>query len=98
METKKMKSLQETKEGHCTQITVEVLPDNYVKISDNGRGIPLVPNDKRNQDVLEKIFGGHPITDLEYGQMGDLAQDGLQTVCSLSESFCIIVYRDGSHF
>lgn len=91
-------SLQEAKEGYCTEISVEILPDNQIKISDNGRGIPLVPNEKRNREVLEKIFGGHPISSLEYGQMGDLAQCGLQAVCSLCESFKITVYRDGNEF
>lgn len=91
-------SISEAQEGYCTEIKIALLSDNQIKISDNGRGIPLVPNERENHEVLEKIFGGHPIIGAEYGQMGDLSQCGLRAVCSLCESFSIIVYRDGKAF
>ena len=34
-------SLKEWESGNCTHITMELLPDNTLRIQDNGRGIPL---------------------------------------------------------
>lgn len=48
--------------------------------------------------VLEKILAGSPITNLEYSQMGDLVQAGLQTVNSLCEALHISVSRNGNKF
>lgn len=37
-------SLEEAKEGFCTEIQITLLGDGRIKIADNGRGIPLVDN------------------------------------------------------
>jgi len=91
-------SLEEARAGYCTTITVSLLPDNRVKISDNGRGMPLSKDLQASKIVLEKILAGSPITNLEYSQMGDLVQASLQTVNSLCEALHISVYRDGNKF
>ena len=93
-----MQSLEEAKAGHCTKIVVTLMSDNKIKISDNGRGMPLSRNLQANKAVLEKILAGSPITNLEYSQMGDLAQAGLQTANSLCEALSITVRRDGAKF
>ena len=66
-------SFEEADAGFCTEIDITLYGDGRVKITDNGRGIPLSQNEKTNQQVLDKILSGHPISSIEYAQMGDFA-------------------------
>ena len=91
-------SLEEATAGYCTKVEVVLLPDGNVRITDNGRGMPLSKDVHASKAVLDKILAGSPITNAEYSQMGDLAQAGLQTVNSLCETFQITVSREGSRF
>lgn len=91
-------SLEEAKEGFCTEIHITVFEDGRVKIIDNGRGIPLSKDKKLDQKVLDKILSGHPISNMEYAQIDDFSQCGMQTVNSLCESLQINVYRNGNCF
>lgn len=89
-------SLEEADAGFCTEINITLYEDGRVKITDNGRGIPLSQNEKTNQQVLDKILSGHPISSIEYAQMGDFAQGGMQVINSLCENLRINVYRDSN--
>ena len=91
-------SIEEANLGYCTEVEVMLLPDNSVRITDNGRGIPLSKDLCASKVVLDKILAGRPITNAEYSQMGDLAQAGLQTVNSLCETLQITVYRGGNAY
>ena len=91
-------SLEEAKKGFCTKIEVSFLSDNAVKISDNGRGLPLSSDVHASKEVLEKILAGKPITNAQYSQMGDLVQPGMQTINSLCESLHITVTRNNHQF
>lgn len=91
-------SLEEARAGYCTKIELSLTADGRVKISDNGRGIPLSKNLHASKAVLDKILAGRPITNAEYSQMGDLMQAGLQTVNSLCEALHVTVIREGSKF
>lgn len=91
-------SFEEAKDGYCNKIEVVLLPGCIVKISDNGRGIPLSKDLHASKAVLDKILAGSPISNSEYSQMGDLLQAGLQTVNSLCEMLHIAVSRDGDQF
>lgn len=75
-----------------------LLQDGSIRISDNGRGIPLSKDSQVDKAVLDKILAGHPISNLEYAEMGDFAQCSLQTVNSLCESLQVNVYRNGMWF
>ena len=90
--------VEEAKAGYCTKVEVVLLPDKKVKITDNGRGMPLSKDSHASKAVLDKILAGSPITNAEYSQMGDLMQAGLQTVNSLCEVLQITVNRDGDRF
>ena len=46
--------LEEAKEGFCSEIVVSFLEGNGVRISDDGRGIPV----EKGEDILPKIFEG----------------------------------------
>lgn len=91
-------SLEEAGEGCCTEVEIVLLPEGGIKIRDNGRGIPLSEDLQASKEVLEKILSGRPVTNVEFSQMGDLVQAGLQTVNSLCESLKITVYRDGRKY
>lgn len=87
-------SVQEAKTGNCSEISIILLPNNQVRLIDNGRGIPLSNNAEQNQAKLDEILAGHPITSLEYGKMEDFHSVGLQTVNSLCEQLSVIIYRN----
>lgn len=91
-------SIEEAKYGFCNSIEITFLPEHRIKISDNGRGLPLSEDLHASKAVLEKILSGSPITNAEYSQMGDLMQAGLQTVNSLCETLQITVKKDGKTF
>lgn len=91
-------SLEEVEAGYCTVINIALLQDGSVKISENGRGIPLAKDAHVNKAVLDKILAGHPISNLEYAGMGDFSLCGMQTVNSLCESLQVNVYRSGMWF
>lgn len=91
-------SLEEAEGGYCTEIRITLFSDGSIKIADNGRGIPLSNNVTVDKKVLEKIFAGHPITNVEYAQIGDFSRCNLQTVNSLSESLSVNVFRNGNVF
>ncbi len=91
-------SLDEARTGYCTKIGVTLLSGNRVKITDNGRGLPLSKDLHASKAVMDKILAGSPITNAEYSQMGDLTQAGLQTVNSLCDALQITVNRDGNQF
>ena len=91
-------SLEEVDAGYCTEIAITLLQDGRIRISDNGRGIPLSKSTHVSKTVLDKILAGHPISSAEYAEMGDFSQCSMQTVNSLCESLQINVYRNGMWF
>ncbi len=92
------KSLEEAQNGYCNKIQISLLNDNKIKIIDNGRGLPLTSDLKTNKAILDRILSGYPITKIEYAQMGDFVQSGLQAVNSLCESLDLKIYRDNICF
>lgn len=88
-------SIEEAGEGFCSQIEINILPNNVVRVADDGRGIPLETDGVICEEALHNILAGAPITKLEYSQMGDFPLDSLKVVNSLCESLTIKVYRSG---
>ena len=88
-------SFEELAAGFCSKIEVCLLPDNCLKIFDDGRGIKLDDDGVVHEEVLQNLFSGKPITKVEYAQMGDLPFDDLKLVNSLCEKLTITVWRNG---
>lgn len=95
-------SIDEAMAGHCTEMSLRLLPDNVVSMSDNGRGIPVEKHSKTKKSTLETVltvlhaggkFGGEG-----YKVSGGLHGVGASVVNALSEWLEAEVHRDGGVF
>ncbi len=89
-------SLTECEEGHADTILLELLPDGRARIRDNGRGIRLTADHAKNQEAVNRIFSGHPVTNFEYGNLEEFDHPSLQTACSLCEELTVTVYKENT--
>ena len=88
----------EMQEGHCSKIYVSLLPNNYVEIMDDGRGIPLVDEVQKSNEILNRVFGGHPMSSLDYANIEDFNNLELNMVNSLCENMSICVWRNDKSY
>jgi len=91
--------LDEAMAGYAKNIDVILLPNNRVKISDDGRGIPVEKHADTKKSALETVmttlhaggkFGGDA-----YKVSGGLHGVGVSVVCALSTYMLAEVCRDG---
>jgi len=91
--------LDEAMAGYAKNIEVILLPNNRVKISDDGRGIPVEKHADTKKSALETVmttlhaggkFGGDA-----YKVSGGLHGVGVSVVCALSTFMQAEVHRDG---
>jgi DNA gyrase subunit B len=91
--------LDEAMAGYAKKIEVVLLPNNRVKISDDGRGIPVEKHTDTKKSALETVmttlhaggkFGGDA-----YKVSGGLHGVGVSVVCALSTYMMAEVHRDG---
>lgn len=87
-------SLKEMQEGHCSRINVSLLPNHYLEITDDGRGIPLTDETQKNNEILNRIFGGHPMSSLDYANIEDFNNLELNMINSLCTNMSICVWRN----
>ncbi len=85
--------------GHCTQISVTLLPDGSVEVHDNGRGIP-VDIEKRTkltgvEVVMTKLHAGGKFGGGSYAASGGLHGVGASVVNALSSRLDVSVIRGG---
>lgn len=97
-------SFDEAMAGHASAITVKLQPDDYVEVTDNGRGIPVEKHSKHKVSALELVmtklhaggkFGG---SDSGYKISGGLHGVGVSVVNALSEHVEVTVRRDGGEY
>ena len=49
-------SIDEALAGYCDKIEVDILPDNVIRVKDNGRGIPVGINQKMDMPAVTVVF------------------------------------------
>ena len=95
-------SVDEALAGYCDTITVELLPGDGVRVTDNGRGFPvdMHPTEKIPAVTLALtvLHAGGKFGNGGYKVSGGLHGVGASVVNALSERFVVDVRRDGYHW
>lgn len=94
-------SIDEAMAGHCDQITIKLLPDHWIEVTDNGRGIPVDIHPQKKVSALELVLstlhagGKFGEEDGGYKVSGGLHGVGVSVVNALSTDLIATVHRDG---
>lgn len=104
-------SVDEALAGYADTITVEILPDdntnpnhpaNIIRVTDNGRGMPIDLHPETKRPALEAIFtvlhAGGKFDDGAYKVSGGLHGVGASVVNALSEWLEVTVNRNGKQY
>lgn len=91
-------SIDEALAGYADEVVLELLPDEVVRVTDNGRGIPVDIHPHTNRPAVETILttlhAGGKFDSESYKVSGGLHGVGAAVVNALSEWFIVTVHRN----
>tara|TARA_B100001559_G_C16501792_1_gene623747 strand:- start:250 stop:2343 length:2094 start_codon:yes stop_codon:yes gene_type:complete len=92
-------SVDEFMAGHCDEIYIHIDNEQYVEITDNGRGIPVEKHRTTKKPTVETVLttlhAGGKFEQGAYQVSGGLHGVGASAVNALSQDFIVSVYREG---
>jgi len=88
--------------GFCNHIEIELLPNNVVCVTDNGRGIPVETHPKTGESAVEAVFtilhAGGKFGGSSYKVSGGLHGVGASVVNALSEHLTVEIKKGGKKY
>ena len=95
-------SVDEAISGHCSNIKIKLQKNGLIKVSDDGRGMPvdIHPEHKVSgvELILCKLHAGAKFSGEEYNFSGGLHGVGVSVVNALSESLQVNIKRDTKEY
>ena len=95
-------AIDESLAGYATHVELTVLKNNYIKVNDDGRGIPVDTHPKTGRPAVETILttlhSGGKFDGQSYKVSGGLHGVGASVVNALSKEFIVNIHRDGKKY
>jgi len=88
--------------GYCDTISVEILPGEVIRVTDNGRGIPVDTHPKTGRPSVETVYttlhAGGKFDHNSYKVSGGLHGVGASVVNALSNYMIVEIHKDGKQY